>query len=134
LVRTSDRIGRERFIVEGLVIMADNVLGPLSVSSKIVNDVVVITPSGDIDLSGSPLLRQELKKGQGKKIVVDLTGVPYMDSSGLATLVEAMQASRRGSGQLVLCNLSDRVRSIFAIAKLETVFKLAATLDDAMAK
>ncbi len=114
--------------------MADNVLGPLSVNSKLVNDAVVITPTGDIDLSGSPLLRQELKKATGKKIVVDLSGVPYMDSSGLATLVEAMQSSRRGSGQLVLCNLSDRVRSIFAIAKLETVFKLAGTLDEAMAK
>lgn len=113
--------------------MSENVLGPLTISTQPAGNAVVITATGDIDLSGSPLLRQELKKHQGKKIVVDLAGVPYMDSSGLATLVEAMQAARRGSGQLVLCNLSDRVRSIFTIAKLETVFKLAKSLDEALA-
>ncbi|CAN5738168.1 STAS domain-containing protein [soil metagenome] len=113
--------------------MSENVLGPLTVSIAPVGAATVVTARGDIDLSGSPLLRQELKKLAGKRIVVDLTGVPYMDSSGLATLVEAMQGARKNGGQIMLVGLNDRVRSIFSIAKLDTVFKIAANVDDALA-
>lgn len=114
--------------------MNENVLGPLTVRVNVEGTTTVISASGDVDLSGSPLLRQELKKAAapGRRIVVDLTGVPYMDSSGLATLVEAMQGARRNKGEIVICGLSDRVRSIFTIAKLETVFRLVGTLEDAM--
>ncbi len=66
------------------------------------------------------------------RVVVDLSGVPYMDSSGVATLVEAMQVARKTRTVLILCNLTDRVRSIFEIAKLEMVFRIVATREDAM--
>ena len=64
------------------------------------------------------------------RLVIDLSAVPFMDSSGVATLVEALQVQRRGSNKLVLCGLQPKVRSIFEIARLDMVFAIA---DDASA-
>jgi anti-sigma B factor antagonist len=99
--------------------------------------VAVVTPVGDIDLSSAPSLKVHLRQayaGLSKdgRLVVDMSGVPYMDSSGLATLIESMQASRRVGFALIICGLSPRVRAIFEIAKLQSVFTIVPTLDDAM--
>ncbi len=95
----------------------------------------VVLPSGEIDLNASPILRQELKRiltSRPQKLIVNLAGVAYMDSSGVATLVEAMQIARKNSTRLVLCGMQDKVRSIFEIARLETVFTIVADVDAAM--
>lgn len=83
--------------------------------------------SGDVDLSRSPELRQgllELAKAKPPRLVVDLADVPYMDSSGVATLVETLQAQRKGGGKMVLCCLQPKVMSIFEIARLNMVFTI----------
>ena len=54
-----------------------------------------------------------------------------MDSSGVATFVEAMQLARRQGSKLILCGLQDRVRGIFEIARLDMVFTILASRDDA---
>lgn len=95
----------------------------------------VVLPSGEIDLNASPILRQELKRiltSRPQTLIVNLAGVAYMDSSGVATLVEAMQIARKNSTRLVLCGMQDKVRSIFEIARLETVFTIVADVDAAM--
>ncbi|MGQ0626935.1 MAG: STAS domain-containing protein [Phycisphaerales bacterium] len=116
--------------------MNDSESGALTVSMRAVAEgVLMVVATGDIDLSGSPALRTQLKKAQEtrpKRIIVDLSGVPYMDSSGLATLVEAMKSARTTQTKLVLFGLSDRVRSIFEIAKLESVFTIVADQSAAM--
>ncbi len=114
--------------------MSDFDQGPLQVTVSRAGDAVVVSPVGDVDLTASPTLRAELKKvheGKPLRVVVDLSGVPYMDSSGVATLVEAMQIARKTRTTLILCSLTDRVRSIFEIAKLEMVFKIVPSLDEA---
>lgn len=108
----------------------------LQVTTEIVDGATVIAPAGDIDMTASPVFRQELRKASDAKVqrlVIDLSKVPYMDSSGLATLVEAMQSARKNKTRLVLCGLTERVRSIFAIAKLETLFTVTATREQALA-
>jgi anti-sigma B factor antagonist len=57
-------------------------------------------------------------------MVVDLTGVQYMDSSGVAVLVEALQSQTRKGNKLVLCCLQPKVKGIFEIARLNMVFKI----------
>lgn len=96
---------------------------------------VVVSPSGDVDLSRSPALRTALRDAQSSRpprVVVDLSMVDYMDSSGVATLVEAFQIARRNSSKMVLCGLRDRVRSIFEIARLDTVFPIVDSRDAAL--
>jgi anti-sigma B factor antagonist len=96
--------------------------------------IVVVRVEGDVDLSTSRELQGELRRVVGespRKMVVDLGGVPYMDSSGVATLVETMQLARRNETHLILAALKERVRSIFEIARLDSVFTIVDSVDSA---
>lgn len=101
----------------------------LQIATESLADGVVLTPSGEIDLARSPSMRAQVAtvmKGKPKRLVVDLSGVPYMDSSGVATLVEALQGTRKTGAKLVLCSLTPRVKSILEISRLDTVFTIVA--------
>ncbi len=98
------------------------------------DSLIVLSPSGDVDLSSSKDLQQAVRQTMNKKpqrVVVDLAAVPYMDSSGVATLVEAMQIARKQSTELVLASMQAKVRSIFEIARLDRVFKIVDSVEDA---
>lgn len=113
--------------------MADD-LG-IKVNTTAANGALIVAPEGDIDLSRSPVLRSSLRQAQDskpKRLIVDLGLVDYMDSSGVATLVEALQIARRNNTRMVLCGMKDRVRSIFEIARLDTVFTIAASREAAL--
>lgn len=97
---------------------------------------VYIKLAGEIDLSRSPALRQqllEMARQRPGRLVVDLGDVPYMDSSGVATLVETLQQQRKGGGRMVLCCLQPKVRSIFEIARLEMIFTIVEDKQAALA-
>ena len=96
----------------------------------------VLRPVGDIDLARAPGLRTHLVAaldGRPDRLVVDLSQVEYMDSSGVATLIEAMQVARNRGSRLLLCGLRDRVRSILEIARLDMIFTIVGDLDEALA-
>jgi anti-sigma B factor antagonist len=101
-------------------------------------DAVVATVSGDVDLHNSPELRgallELLHRGKPRKLVLNLGGVTYMDSSGIAVLVEMLGLLRRGGGKVYLTNLQPRVRSILEIARLNTIFVLTGDEAAALAK
>ncbi len=93
-----------------------------------------LSPSGDVDLSVARSLQMEIRAAMETKpvrMIVDLEKVPYMDSSGVATLVEAMQIARKQNTTLVLCCMQDKVRSIFEIARLDRIFTIVPTTEDA---
>ena len=97
---------------------------------------VVVDVAGDVDLGRSVVFQQALLRvlDEGpERIVVNLADVPYMDSSGVASLVKLLsRAQKRGLG-VGLTALSDRVRSIFEITKLASVFDIYATVEEALA-
>ena len=90
---------------------------------------------GELDYHSSPELREklnELTTKQAPKILVDLKGVDYMDSSGIATFVEAFQKTKRYQGRLILAALTDTVRGVFEIAKLESIFEICPTVSEGL--
>lgn len=96
----------------------------------------VVVPTGEVDLSCSPDLRVALQSALGSRpsrVVVDMNGVPSIDSSGLATLIEAMRDTQKIGVGLVLCGLQERVMAVLEIARLDKVFTLAADVDAAIA-
>jgi anti-sigma B factor antagonist len=98
------------------------------------DDGLLLSLAGEIDLSRSPEVRVGLIQqieSQPQRLVIDLADVPYMDSSGVATLVEALQKQRAHGGKMVLCNMQTRVRSIFEIARLDQVFTIVDDLQTA---
>jgi anti-sigma B factor antagonist len=109
----------------------------LRLNVETVGNFTVVTPDGDIDLSKSTELRKSLQpilQEQPARLVIDLHAVQYMDSSGLATLIEALQISRQHGKEFVLCDLSDGVQSIIALSRLDQIFKITSTKDEALAE
>lgn len=101
---------------------------PLLTESHRLPNGVVVRVHGEIDYNRSPDLRVALMgvlQANPGKVVIDLSAVPYMDSSGVATLIEALQVQRRNNQKLVLCCMQPKVRGIFEIARLHTVFTVA---------
>ena len=112
--------------------MTSNQELPVTIDKQ--DEMTVVRPDGEIDLSRAPSFRTviaEVFSSKPAKVVIDLSGVPYMDSSGVATLVEGMQLANRAGAVLVLVGLQDRVKSIFEIARLDTVFKIVNELSEA---
>jgi anti-anti-sigma factor len=87
----------------------------------------VIELEGEIDLHRSGVVRDQIEPhiaAKDRRIIVDLGNVTYIDSSGLAVLIEAMQRAQAYGGGLALCNLRDAVQHIFSIACLDQVFRI----------
>ena len=93
---------------------------------------LVVAFNGDIDLQSSPEARQVLLEAVGKNmpILVDLSGVGYIDSSGVASLVESFQTARKGAQNLVLVSVSDGAKRVLQLARLDKVFTICDSLDD----
>ena len=82
---------------------------------------------GEIDLHVSPEVAESLRTITAKKpkqVVVDLARVSYIDSSGLAALIEGMQNVQEYGGKFALASLQEPVRTIFEIARLDQVFRI----------
>jgi len=91
------------------------------------NGWAVVAIEGEIDLHTSPEIRKELAartKVKKARLLIDLAAVTYIDSSGLATFIEAMQKLRKGGGEIALAGLSETVRHVFEVARLDSVFKI----------
>lgn len=91
------------------------------------NSPNVVPLEGEIDLHVSPQIGARLAamiKEKPPKLVVDLSQVTYIDSSGLAVLIEAMQNVGSYGGSFALTGLQEGVRPIFEIARLDQVFRI----------
>jgi anti-sigma B factor antagonist len=80
---------------------------------------------GEIDLHRSPRVERSLAsmiKKRPDHIVVDLSGVTFIDSSGMAVLIRALQDMKEYGGKLSLSGMNDNVRPIFETARLDQVF------------
>ena len=90
-------------------------------------DATVVVLTGEVDLHHTPEVHKALVAAcqrEPKRLVVNLEGVSYLDSSGIGTLVEVFRRVNGFGGKLALCGLSDRVHSVFEITKLDKFFKI----------
>ena len=105
-------------------------------TARLQGDALLASVRGEIDLHNSPDLRDTLLSllatNKPKNMILDMCQVPYMDSSAIAVLVEALRKLRAGGGKLFLVATQSRVRSVLEIARLESIFTLVATEDEAL--
>ena len=96
---------------------------------------IVVSFEGDVDLQSSPVARDVLLDAveRSLRVVVDLSAVGYIDSSGIAALVEALQRSRqrKDGAMLALAAVSDPVLRVLRLARLDRVFTIHPTIADA---
>jgi len=99
------------------------------------NGVTVCYITGEIDINTAPQVKKAFDKLVGakkEKLLINLKDVSYVDSSGLATLVEILKCLRSYGGKLKLSNLSAKVKSLFEITKLEKLFDIANEEEEAV--
>ena len=93
--------------------------------------------SGDIDFANSPVVRdsvlREIRESRTPRVVVNLSQVRYMDSSGVASLVEGLKASRDLGSRFVLFGLSTSAREVLQLSRLIKVFEVYDNEEQAMA-
>ena len=109
----------------------------LMIDLETTNHVTIVTPLGDVDLSKSASLRATIHKvldEQSTTIVVDLGSVSYMDSSGVATLIEGLQMAKNTGKEFVLCQMTEGVKSIIELARLDKIFSIFESREAAIEK
>ena len=88
----------------------------------------ILDITGDIDLAHSPAMRkallQEIKEKKTPKVFLNLEKVRYIDSSGIASLVEGLKASRDQGSRLILYGLSKTVREVMELSRLQKIFEI----------
>ncbi|HLO76712.1 MAG TPA: STAS domain-containing protein [Magnetospirillum sp.] len=96
---------------------------------------VVVALAGEIDLQHSPDVRRRLMElmFERRDVLVDLARVIYIDSSGIASLVEAYQMARKNATRFVLVAVSQPVLRVLQLARLDKVFTLADSVEAALA-
>jgi anti-sigma B factor antagonist len=97
---------------------------------------VIVAIHGDIDLAHSAQLRTALIDcvGRGEAVVVDLENVTVIDSSGVASLLEAYQGARKRGKRFVLAGGNESVKRVLKLARLDRVFTLTETVQRALEK
>lgn len=107
----------------------------MEVTSIMADGGVVVAVHGEVDLYASPKLRREIFHWIQKRIlslVVDLDGVTYMDSSGIATLVEGLQLSRKYGGRFTIARPGPPIQEVLKFAHLDKVFHIFSTVQEAL--
>jgi anti-sigma B factor antagonist len=101
-------------------------MAELNIRERQAGDVTVLDLEGKITIGeGSVALRSAIRRliEEGKKkILLNLAGVSYVDSSGIGELVSSYTTLKREEGQLKLLNLTQKIRDLLTITKLLTVF------------
>ncbi len=100
----------------------------MKIETRVVGDIYVLDCSGKITLGeGTMAVRntvRDILKKNGKKIILNLSDVSYIDSSGIGELVSTYTTVTNSGGQLKLLNLTKKIQELLAITKLLTVFQV----------
>ncbi|MGA9342113.1 MAG: STAS domain-containing protein [Rhodanobacteraceae bacterium] len=101
------------------------------IESENVSGCHVIRLSGEVDLSWSQKVREAVLDAleDNTTVAVDLAQVSYIDSSGIAALVEGFQQARTSGSRFALVSISDAVRAVLELARLDRVFPIVADVD-----
>lgn len=107
----------------------------MKITEEKLNDILICKTEGEININTSPELRKAfdeyIQRGI-KKVLFDFSQISYIDSSGLATLIELLQRLNKSGGKLNICNVSEKIKNIFEVTKLHKLFKIYEDRQDAL--
>jgi len=109
----------------------------VQISARRHDKTTIFDLSGDIDFANSPVVRdsvlREIRESRTPRVLVNLSQVRYMDSSGVASLVEGLKASRDLGSRFILVGLSTSTRDVLQLSRLIKVFEVYDNEEQAMA-
>ncbi len=97
----------------------------------------VVSLTGEIDMHSSPVLRERLMlliKAKPLRLIVNFRDVSYIDSSGIATFVESLKHMKTYNGRLQFADIPKGILDIFSFSKLDKVFEIYMSMDDAVSR
>lgn len=99
------------------------------------DDITLIEVHGQLIVGNRQELKQrvlEELEGGARRFLIDFAGTAYIDSSGLGVLVSLSKKIREQGGELRLANLNEDLRTLFELTKLDTLFHIAGSRDEAL--
>ncbi len=100
----------------------------MQIAARALQGCTILDLSGDIDLASSPVMRKallgEIKEKRTPKVFLNLKNVRYIDSSGIASLVEGLKAARDLGSRLILYGLNKTVREVMQLSRLQKIFEI----------
>jgi anti-sigma B factor antagonist len=111
-----------------------NMQRAIAASTRSVGEITIVDLVGQIDLGGSPALRKTLLSSlkDTNHMAINLVGVSYIDSSGIASLIEVLQVARNAKKRLVLFGVGGAVFQVLQLTRLTSVFEIAETEEQAL--
>ena len=103
-------------------------------NSRSAGTYTVLELSGDVDLSCSPDARKQILQclDAGRHLLIDLSAVSYIDSSGVASLVEGYQTAKKKNLRFGLVGVSSAAMGVLQLARLDKVFPIHASVEERM--
>jgi anti-sigma B factor antagonist len=92
----------------------------------------VLSFRGPLTMENVPPFLNAVRREDAATMILDLSGVPYLDSSGLGCLVSACTTCAKSGRRMALTGVNKRVLKVFEITKMEQIFLMFPTLDDAL--
>ena len=123
----------ERMLTGGKIIAAlglrETEKRQMTTSTRYERETTIVDVVGQIDLASSPAFRKALLESleDTRRLAVNLLEVRYIDSSGIATLVEVLKEARKSEKRLVLFGLSTAVRQVLQLTRLTGIFEICET-------
>jgi anti-sigma B factor antagonist len=109
----------------------------VQISRRQLDKTTILDLSGDIDLANSPAVRKallkELRDNRTPRVVMNLSNVRYIDSSGVASLVEGLKAARDVGSRFILFGLSTSAREVLQLSRLLRIFEVYDNEEQALA-
>ena len=101
---------------------------------RVEQEALIIAFEGDVDLEHSPKAREVLLDcvKRGKRVLADLSGVSYIDSSGVASLVEAFQTAKKSGTGFALVSVNAEALRVLELARLDKVFTIHGSLAEGL--
>jgi len=112
-------------------------MAELQIDSQVVDGVPTIYLQGEVDSYSAPRVRnilETLTESQQPTVLIDLTGLEYIDSAGLGVLVAALKVVNDRDGALAIVGLTPAVARVFRVPGLDSLFTVCANTADAHAK
>ena len=98
--------------------------------------VAIMTISGEIDLYNAAEVKEAIQKFVDEKkykVIVNMGGVSYVDSSGIGSLISSFSNLKKFQGSLRICNVAGSVRKVFELTRLTSFFDIDDTEEDSLA-
>jgi len=104
----------------------------MNITTREEGGYAILELEGEVDLSCSPEARKHILGNleKGKDLLVDLSSVTYIDSSGVASLVEGYQTAKKQKLKFALVGVSESAMNVLELARLDKVFPIYTSLEE----